>query len=469
MFSLYLIKLMFTIWTLLCLPYNTIVFFFTRTNPYTRPILKKHPKMTYTLLVFLIALSVYGISGKFSNSYLLTFFLLSVFRYTRLIVNIFAFVNLKGHYVDGTQTFNAINCSVVIPTVFKDSAEVMRCLQRIHACKPKQIIVVTRNDTVSKVKASIAEINSQILNIKEHLNVTVIGVDIFNKRTQMVAALQQAVTGEIVAFADDDVFWPNSQFVDIMLSCFENPLVGACGPSQRVQRDATWLGIPGLINFLGICYLERRNFNTGATNFIDGAVSTLSGRTSFYRASLIQNDTFYDWFMNAANHDDDKNLTRWVYDHDLQITLQFHPQARILTTLETSPKMFINQCMRWARGHWRGNFRVMQTTTYWYNTHIWSLYAIYIGQFQTPAFLIDSSLWFLLSRGLSNSHMYTRQFSLILLVCWIFFTKIVKLIPHFRQYPQDMLYIPPMIMFSYFHGILNVYALITRDNTIWGR
>jgi cellulose synthase/poly-beta-1,6-N-acetylglucosamine synthase-like glycosyltransferase len=160
------------------------------------------------------------------------------------------------------------------------------------------------------------------------------------------------VIGSIVAFADDDVFWPGNDFITAMLACFENPEVGACGPSQRVCRSTDVKEFTSFTNFLGICYLERRNFNTGATNLIDGAVSTLSGRTSFYRASLIQNDAFYSYFMNALNHDDDKNLTRWVYDQGLQITLNFSPRARIETTLETAPMMFLNQCMRWARGHW---------------------------------------------------------------------------------------------------------------------
>ncbi|KAG9581889.1 glycosyltransferase family 2 protein, partial [Aureobasidium melanogenum] len=131
--------------------------------------------------------------------------------------------------------------------------------------------------------------------------------------------------------------------------------------------------------------------------------------------------------------------------------------------------MFLNQCMRWARGHWRGNFRVMQTTTYWYDTHIWSLYAIYIGQFQTPALLIDGSLLTLLYRGMSDYDTYTRNSAGIALIGWILFTKIVKIIPHFCEFSQDIKFIPGMICFSYFHGLLNVYALITRDNKVWGR
>ncbi|KAI4753429.1 hypothetical protein E4T52_14406 [Aureobasidium sp. EXF-3400] len=474
MLILNILPIIFMIFKVLEIVYNVLIsvpdYLLSPIKPYTKPFLKKHPKMTYSLITFAVALSVYGASVNISNPYMLTFVCLSVFRYLRLIVNILAFSCLKGHPVKKNPTFKPSDVSVVVPTVFADKDEVMACLKRIRVCNPLQIIVVTKEDIVPSVYAACAEITAAAKTEEEKLDlVQVIGVSKLNKRTQMIAALQQAVTGSVVAFADDDVFWPGDDFITAMLACFENPEVGACGPSQRVCRSTDPKESTSFWNFLGICYLERRNFNTGATNYIDGAVSTLSGRTSFYRASLIQNEAFYSYFLNALNHDDDKNLTRWVYDQGFQITLNFSPRARIMTTLETSPRMFLNQCMRWARGHWRGNFRVMQTTTYWYDTHLWSLYAIYIGQFQTPAFLIDGSLLALLYRGMADYETYDRNYCVCLLAGWILFTKIVKIIPHFLEFPQDIKFIPGMILFSYFHGLLNVYALITRDNKVWGR
>ncbi|KAI5202826.1 hypothetical protein E4T39_04506 [Aureobasidium subglaciale] len=474
MLILTILSIIFMIQTLLNAVYSVLTagpsFLVDNLKPYTRPFLKKHPKMTYSMIAFSIALFVFGISDRFSNPYMLTFFLLSVFRYLRLIVNIIAFANLKGHPVLPNPSFTPNDVSVVIPTVFKDKDEVMACVKRARSCNPHQLIIVTKKDLLNQVKAACDEATAAAKSPSGNLDmVEFVGVDILNKRTQMVAALQQAVTGSIVAFADDDVFWPKETFLETMLACLNDPLVGACGPTQRVRRSTGPKKSTSFWNFLGICYLERRNFNTGATNLIDGAVSTLSGRTSFYRASLIQNDAFFEYFLNAANHDDDKNLTRWVYDQGFQITLQFDPNARIETTLETEPKMFLNQCMRWARGHWRGNFRVMQTTTYWYDTHIWSLYAIYIGQFQTPAFLFDGTLLALLYRAMSTYDDVTRNNAVIIFALWILFTKIVKIIPHFCEFPQDVKFIPGMILFSYLHGAINSYALVTRDNKVWGR
>jgi hypothetical protein len=51
---------------------------------------------------------------------------------------------------------------------------------------------------------------------------------------------------------------------------------------------------------------------------------------------------------------------------------------------------------------------------------------------------------------------------------WIFSTKIVKLIPHFWRHPTDVRFIPLLIAFSYAHGFLDICALCTMRNTVWG-
>lgn len=180
----------------------------------------------------------------------------------------------------------------------------------------------------------------------------------------MVAALRHVKT-DIVVFADDDVIWPD-EFLKYLLAPFEDCSVGAAGPAQRLRRSAN----PNIWHFLGTAYLERRNFNTVATNNIDGGISTLSGRTSAYRTCILQNNDFYDAFTNDSwrskklNSDDDKALTRWVFSHDWKIRLQVVESATILTSLEEGQK-FIDQCLRWARAHWRGNLVVMSNNSYW--------------------------------------------------------------------------------------------------------
>lgn len=383
------------------------------------------------------------------------------FRYTRLVVSTIAFLRFRGRAVPAEPTFSPRDVTVVCASLWRRPDEHIRTLQGILDNRPARLIVVTSKANTNAVitHCAAAGLNTvEVIEIAQHR---------MGKRVQMIAALKLTNT-PIVAFCDDDIEWSHN-FLEIMLGSFNDPQVGAAGPIQRTVREGDTV-MTKLVNRLAIGYLERRNFNTGATNSIDGAVSTLSGRTNIFRTELIKTDAFYTFFNDPLNHDDDKNLTRWIYSSNFKIHLQFDPRALIRTTNEITPKEFLDQCIRWARGHWRGNYRVMTTTSYWYDTHKWSMYAVYIGQFQSPALLVDYTLYHLLFHAMriagytldTRVHVYTS------FITWIFITKIVKMVPHFLRYPADVWYTPVFIIFSYLHGIVNWYALFTMNTTSWG-
>ncbi|KAI0969642.1 hypothetical protein F4678DRAFT_439566 [Xylaria arbuscula] len=277
------------------------------------------------------------------------------------------------------------------------------------------------------------------------------------------------VTTSLTVFADDDVLWP-SKFLNYLLPIFEDPKVGAGGPLQRVKRNDQ----PDAWNFLGISYLERRVWNNLVTNGIDGSISTLSGRTAAYRTDILQTEEFSQYFLNDSwrgkkiHIGDDKCLTRYIYSRGWKIVIQPDARATIETTVEPDRK-YINQCLRWSRAHFQGNFTVMRQETYWYEPrHLWGFYYIYVGQFQSPALLVDGLLFYTLSLALRNASSSTTTFGYLALGAWIFFTKLVKIIPHFCKYPADLKFIPLSIIFSYLHGIINLYSLWTLDQTQWG-
>ncbi|KAI1284202.1 putative polysaccharide synthase Cps1 [Xylaria sp. FL0933] len=384
---------------------------------------------------------------------------LFAFRYVRTIIGLFANLLVKPTPIQLQPMYSGKDVTVVIPTTFKSPSELVECLRSVTACSPSAIIIVTSNANV------------QLLSSYCHKNkfkVTVLGVEKLNKRVQILEAMPHVKTA-ITILADDDVFWPES-FLDYLLAVFEDPKVGAGGPLQRVKRQAN----PSGWNFLGIGYLERRNFNNLACNSIDGSISTLSGRTAAYRTEILQTNEFFEYFMNDSwrgkkiHIGDDKCLTRYVYSRQWEIRIQSDPRATIETTVESNSK-YIHQCLRWARGHWQGNLSVMITASYWCSSrYLWGLYYIYLGQFQTPALLIDGLLFFLLSCALKDASSGTATLAYVALGSWILFTKIVKLIPHFCKHPSDIKFILLSILFSYAHGFINLYALWTLDSTQWG-
>lgn len=110
----------------------------------------------------------------------------------------------------------------------------------------------------------------------------------------------------------------------------------------------------------------------------------------------------------------------------------------------------------------------MTNESYWRSLRFWwGAYVIFVGQFQTPALLIDGFLLSLLTIGLRSTGEY-QKVGLAVLGSWIFFTKIVKLIPHFRRHPEDLKFLPLSIVFSYLHGAINIYACLTLHVTAWG-
>ena len=170
----------------------------------------------------------------------------------------------------------------------------------------------------------------------------------------MVQGLQESNT-PITAFADDDVFWPAS-FLTYILAAFENPKVGAAGGYCSLDR-------PSKLNywdFLSMCYLERWNFEVGATAHLDGGILCLSGRTSVVRTHIVQSEEFINDFttetwlgrISLLSADDDNFITRWLANHGWKIAIQCAEEAKILSTLESGPK-YLGQCVRWSRTTWR--------------------------------------------------------------------------------------------------------------------
>lgn len=109
----------------------------------------------------------------------------------------------------------------------------------------------------------------------------------------------------------------------------------------------------------------------------------------------------------------------------------------------------------------------MANETYWRSfKYAWGCYVVYCGQFQTPALLVDGFLSYLLACVAGNSRYAVCAY--VGFALWILFTKTIKLIPHFWNYPSDLRFVPVSIAFSYLHGLINLYALCTLNTTTWG-
>ena len=315
------------------------------------------------------------------------------------------------------------------------------------------MILVTVDANVQVLNKLANTINSKkirVLNIREA-----------NKRRQMCRAIPEVCT-KITIFVDDDVIWP-SKVLQWMLAPFEDAKMGGVGTSQRLKRSPNM----SIWSFLGAAYLERRNFDCSACLHIDGGLPCLSGRTVAYRTKILQDDAFTygftheEWRTCQLNADDDNFITRWMYSHDWKITMQYHKEAEVQTTLEDSPK-YLSQCLRWVRSNWRSNLTSMFVERHYWWTQPWSTYSVLQTTITAWALPYDIFVLFSCYQALRPWSADTQLAAMIALTSWTFlFSKTVKLWGHFFRYPADVVFLPICVLFGYFHGAIKAYGLFT--------
>ncbi|KAL8353846.1 hypothetical protein RB601_003603 [Gaeumannomyces tritici] len=240
-------------------------------------------------------------------------------------------------------------------------------------------------------------------------------IPVANKRLQVCKALPY-VTTPITIMADDDVTWPKT-LMPWILAPLKNERIGGVSTCQRVRRDAGVSILWRASNWLGACYIERRNFEISATHNIDGGTSCMSGRTGAYRTDIFRDPAFQHSFKTERwrdfilNADDDNFVTRWLP---------------------------------------------------------WSTYALHIATFTFLAFVFDplilASLWW----GTADWDNMNRCYAFGAMLVFFAFTKVVKLMGLFKRNPKDLMFLPLSIVFGYFHGLIKLYALFTLNVTTWG-
>lgn len=280
---------------------------------------------------------------------------ISLYRYLRLIVNLFAFSRFRPTPIPESPRLTSLDVTVVIPSIEGDGEVLTATIRSILATEPHEIILVTIHANFARAQLMVKAMGTS--------KVMVRSVAYPNKRRQMVRAIPE-ITTDITVFADDDVLWPPT-ILPWMLAPLEDERYGGVGTNQRLRRGEASKFQQRIYSYLNALYLERRNFDCAACMYMDGGLPCLSGRTVAYRSRIIKDEAFIHGFTNEEwlgryqlNADDDNFMTRWLVSHDKKIGFQYHEEAEVLTTLEDNPN-FVKQCLRWSRSNWRSNVTSM--------------------------------------------------------------------------------------------------------------
>lgn len=401
--------------------------------------------------------------------WLFTFLILAIFKFLKVFVHTVSFHLLTTPTQQPVSpTIFPSDVTVIVPSVGEFDDEFVECIETIVANGPRRIIVCTVGVAKqTKAKQVCSEISSRHLNAR----ITVLSLALANKRAQFLRGVSAART-EIIAYADDHVFWPPT-FLKSALAPLEDQRVGLVGTVKRVRRDRSGGFWNSLLNYIACLYLERHNFECTATYNLDGGVFVISGRTALIRTNIVhhvdfrrvfQNETWLWGTVGPMKVDDDNCITRWLVNHGWKIVFHNSPDAVVETTLGTTGgfEKFRGQLLRWARTTWRSNSTSLFSDRTCWTAHPWTTYAMFISSFFNIALIYDPLLVLTLYRSGYTRHMYSLLLAILL-------SKLIKPIEHLRREPQDiMVMLPQGIIFGYVHSLFKIWALFTARNIEWG-
>ncbi|KAM5386450.1 hypothetical protein ACJZ2D_000413 [Fusarium nematophilum] len=92
----------------------------------------------------------------------------------------------------------------------------------------------------------------------------------------------------------------------------------------------------------------------------------------------------------------------------------------------------------------------------------WSAFMVYWAGILNFALAWDTALIFTLVMSKE-----TRAAEVVILLIWMFWTKVVKIIPHFLRYPSDFPLVICQIVFGYVHSFIKLWALLTFWDCDW--
>ncbi|ORY14153.1 polysaccharide synthase Cps1p [Clohesyomyces aquaticus] len=391
------------------------------------------------------------------------FVVVFIFRYARLWINLIAYYSHSPIQPADEPTLTSQDVTIIIPTVAEDMDQLKETVETAYRQEPCELILVTPDSKLKRLYQMVEELGYSSKRI------SVLSVSQANKRRQLSRAIPEVRT-RITLLLDDDVWLPE-KFCKWALAPFEDPQVGGVGTNQvlrRKDRSNIW-------EFLGAIYLQRRNFDCTACNYMDGGLPCLSGRAVAYRSEILQDPNFTHGFTHERwggdrflNTDDDNFITRWLFSRGWKIQFQHHRECEVETTLETDSK-YLKQCLRWVRSNWRSNLTSLSEPHMWRN-YPWSLYAVFQTTITQWAFPIDCVLFACCYLALSEVDCVHWPHTLLwaVFIGHCIFSKTIKLMPHLLRNPGDVRFVPLSVLFGYFHNLIKLYGCITVTETTWG-
>ncbi|KAH7032670.1 nucleotide-diphospho-sugar transferase [Microdochium trichocladiopsis] len=258
----------------------------------------------------------------------------------------------------GRAAFSTKDVSLLVPTIDTPD-DFVECIKSWLANSPREVIIVTVTRDLQRLNELLALAGLRVSS-NAGVPISVITVPRPGRREQMVVALRKA-TGKIVAWVDDDTYWPSDKVLPHLLAGFEDHRVGGAGGKQSAfvppeRRDANVITPSEVASIRAINSFVTLN---AAEYARAGVVWCLAGRTLLARAAAVQTDDFCHalthetWMGQKINTGDDGFVTHYLLRHGWRLAFQSAPEAEVLTRVEPAAGSFVKQLVRWRRSGYR--------------------------------------------------------------------------------------------------------------------
>lgn len=349
------------------------------------------------------------------------------------------------HYRPKTQSYKT-TVSVVTPVYNEDPVIFKKALVSWQENNPTEIIAV-----IDYTDTTCIQIFKEFA--KQHKNAILIVTKKPGKRPALVDGIKKA-TGEIVALVDSDTLWTKSTLQN-GLPPFHDKKMAGVATYQSVLHPKTFAQKIFDVQ-LDLRYRHEYPFLAAVGN----ALVCLSGRTAFYRKEIILPmlpQLLHETFLGKpVISGDDKRLTYLVLAAGWKVAYQSN--SHVYTPGMKDLGSYLKQRLRWSRNALRADLRaILQGWPIRYP----GLLFFQIDKMLQGIVVILSPIFFFLALYF---HVWIAALVIFL---WWFFSRTVKMYPHLSQKPKNITIVPGFVIYSFFTGIMKIYAFFTLNTQGW--
>ncbi len=344
---------------------------------------------------------------------------------------------------------SAITLSVITPVYNEDPRVFSSALKSWELNKPDEIIAV-----IDHMDKSCISVFTEFSKDKKWSKLIITSKP--GKRPALADGIV-ASGGNIVALVDSDTIWAPDIKEKLIAPFIKDEKIGGVTTTQHpIETQTIWQ------KMTDVFWDIRNYYDMPSQTAMGSSLSCLSSRTALYRRDIIL--PHLEEFLNEIilgrkkESGEDKCLTRLIQRQGWKSYYQSN--VTVYSTASRDFVTFWKQRLRWSRNSHNSDLVSLVDGWAWDHPYLAfymidrfiSTFTLFLGPIFF-AFALYHSLWIL---------------AVSIALLWIF-GRSIKILPHLRRQPKDILLIPVFVAVNYLIAVAKLYALVTIREQKWIR